>query len=194
MKKKKRVKKGKKKSKKIKKEISKKVRKKTVKRGKKKRRTIKKVVKKLVKKLKKKKKQTKDSNIVAKVIFVKRFGKNHFVCMEKRKNKEDNYAGFWSFPQGHKKRGEKIAKTFKREMSEELKIKPIAYRKLGIFKDRDPTSKKLYTHNVFICFEWIGSIKRTYEQDMIAWFPLKEAFSLKIPEIDKRILEKLLKY
>ncbi|UCD21258.1 MAG: NUDIX domain-containing protein [archaeon] len=130
---------------------------------------------------------------VAKAIFLKRKGQEYLICLEKRRHDETNYAGVWGLPQGHKKKSENIIKTLKREMLEELAVRVISYKKLGVFRDTDFTSKHHYTHHVFVCFEWAGLIAHTFEQELIAWVPLKEAFNFNLPEVDKKILHKLVK-
>jgi 8-oxo-dGTP diphosphatase len=139
-----------------------------------------------------KKKISKGKRILAKAIFIKKTGQGYLFCFEKRKAKETNYAGFWSFPQGHKEKGEKIENTLVREMREELNIKVTSFRKLGVFHDKDPTSKAHYEQHVFLCLEWAGEIKETQEQEMLAWLSLMDTKSLNLPDVDKRIILKLI--
>jgi len=113
-------------------------------------------------------------NIVATAVFVK----NHKVLLEKRRTDEDNYAGLWAFPGGHKEKTETIEETLCREMKEELKIKILNYRLIGVFEDIDPTSKQLYQHNAFLCTKWIGEIKETTEEAGLKWIEIDKVEKL----------------
>lgn len=127
------------------------------------------------------------------ITAVAAFVKNGRILLEKRKNSEDNYAGFWALPGGHKKTGESLAQTLRREMREELGVKIQKAEFLGKFKDIDPTSKKIYQHNAFLCLKWKGKIEKTREEERVKWWDLKNF--KKIPhtrKVDKKILEKLI--
>ena len=126
--------------------------------------------------------------ITATAVFIQ----NGKVLLEKRRKDEDNYAGLWALPGGHKRKKETIRQTLKREIREELKIKINKAKYLGLFRDIDPTSKNLYHHHVFLCTEWDKKIKTTTEQEKVKWFDLRK-FN-KIPNIgtvDKKILKKI---
>lgn len=126
--------------------------------------------------------------IVSKTIFLK----NNKILLEKRKKDEDNYAGVWAIPGGHKKNKESIKKTEKREMKEELHISPINPKFFGEFKDIDPTSKKAYKHEVFLCTKYKGKVTKTFEEEKIKWFSLARINQIKkLSKIDKKILNQL---
>jgi len=116
------------------------------------------------------------------------FLKEGKVLLEKRDIKEDNYAGVLSLPGGHKRKSETIEKTLAREMKEELKTKIIRYRHIGKFKDIDPTSKKIYVHNAFLCLEWKGMPAGKTAR----WFKISAVLGGdgKFRNVDKRILKK----
>ena len=116
-------------------------------------------------------------NIVASCIFIK----NKKILLEKRKKSEDNYAGLWTIPGGHKDPKEKIEKTLKREMKEELGIKVEDAELILNFKDKDPTSKQEYVHNVFFCKKYKGRIKGTTEQKKVKWVRIQD-----IPRLKKK--------
>lgn len=125
--------------------------------------------------------------ITAAAVFIK----DSKILLEKRRDDEDNYAGFWALPGGHNRKGETLQQTLKREMKEELNIEVTEDKFIGKFKDKDPTSKKMYAHNAFLCMEWEGKIKKTKEQKKIEWVELKNIKSLeKIRPIDLKILKK----
>jgi ADP-ribose pyrophosphatase YjhB (NUDIX family) len=119
------------------------------------------------------------------------FIKDSKILLEKRKEDEDNYAGFWALPGGHKKKEEKIEQTLRREMQEELNVKVTKDRLIGKFKDKDPTSKELYEHNAFLCLEWDGNITHTTEEERVRWHDLKDIKNLRgIRPVDIKILKK----
>ena len=116
------------------------------------------------------------------------------ILLEKRRKDEDNYAGFWALPGGHKRKKETYLQTLKREMHEELRIKVSKAKYLGTFKDIDPTSKKLYHHHAFLCTEWHDHIEKTTEQEKIKWVSINKYKKLKpIRKVDVQILKKALK-
>ncbi len=120
------------------------------------------------------------------------FIKDGKVLLEKRKKTEDNYAGMWAFPGGHKEKSESIHQTLRREMKEEMKISVKKFKPLGIIKDRDPTSKEMFHHHAFLCQKWAHNIKYTREQEKIKWWELKKF--KKIPyhrKIDEKVLKKI---
>jgi len=141
------------------------------------------------------------TQITAVAVFLKEKPKllDSLVCFEKRSPDEDNYAGFWALPGGHKKSSETIKKTLIREMHEELNVEITNSKYIGKFRDIDPTSRQTYFHNVFICLDWKGKIKKTAEEEKLAWISIKEFFEKykqsrhgKIRGIDRKILSKVI--
>ncbi|MBD3354859.1 NUDIX domain-containing protein [Candidatus Woesearchaeota archaeon] len=127
-------------------------------------------------------------NIIAMAVFIKD-GK---VLIEKRKKDEDNYAGLWAFPGGHKNKEEKIEETLLREMNEELNIDISSYKFIGTFENIDPTSKESYQHNAFLCDRWSGKITETEEEEGIKWIEIEEIKELKdVSKPTLQVLEKL---
>jgi len=119
------------------------------------------------------------------------FLKDKKVLLEKRRKDEDNYANLLALPGGHKKKNESARKALVREMKEELKIDVKKTKYMGMFKDKDPTSKDLFYHHAFICKEWKGLIKRTTEQESLKWVNLNNIKKLKnINKVDLKILKK----
>ncbi len=126
--------------------------------------------------------------ITAVAVFIKD-GK---VLLEKRRKNEDNYAGFWALPGGHKRKSESIKQTLKREMSEELNLHIKKAKYIGMFRDIDPTSKDIFHHHAFLCEEWRNHITYTREEERIKWWDLKKF--KKIPnhrKVDEKILKQL---
>lgn len=109
---------------------------------------------------------------------------------EKRYDYEDNYAGFWTFPMGHKRFYETNKFALKREMREELKIKLKTndLKFLGEFEDIDPTSKEKYIFNIYWCNYSKTKIKETKEQEEIQWLDFKQASKKNLPDVAKRII------
>jgi len=127
-------------------------------------------------------------NIVATAVFLK----DNKVILEKRKKNEDNYAGLWAFPGGHKKKGEKIESALQREMREELNVDISDYKFIGVFENIDPTSKKKYQHNAFLCNKWSGKITGTKEEKKVKWVKLDKIKNMeKVSKPSLQILEKL---
>ena len=127
-------------------------------------------------------------NIVASAVFVK----DNKVLLEKRKQTEDNYAGLWTFPGGHKEKSETIGETLAREMKEELGVKIVKYKPLLVFEDIDPTSREKYQHNVFLCTEWIGKIEKTTEEEGLKWIRINKILKLeKISKVALEVAEKI---
>ena len=122
--------------------------------------------------------------ITATVVFIK----NRKVLLEKRRKDEDNYAGLWALPGGHKRKKETIRQALKREIREELKVTIKKAKYLGMFRDIDPTSKNLYHHHAFLVKDWGGKITKTYEQKGLKWCDPK-----KLPKntgsVDRKILK-----
>jgi len=112
------------------------------------------------------------------------------VLLEKRRDDEDNYAGLWALPGGHKRKKESIKQTLKREMKEELHIHIKEALPLGMFPDIDPTSKQCYHHHAFLCTTWHDHITKTTEEERVKWFNLKKLPST-IRTVDKKILRKV---
>lgn len=119
------------------------------------------------------------------------FLKGRKLLLEKRRKDEDNYAGLWALPGGHKRKKETHKQALKREMREEIGIIVKETRYIGTFKDIDPTSKKLYSHHAYICTQWHDHITHTKEQEKIKWIALRRYKQLKpVRKVDKRILRK----
>ncbi len=102
------------------------------------------------------------------------FLRDGMILLEQRKKKEDNYAGLWAPPGGHKRLSETILQTLKREMKEELEIDIQKADPLGIIKDIDPTSREEFHHHVFLCRIYNKKPKKTNEQKKIRWFSIKD--------------------
>jgi ADP-ribose pyrophosphatase YjhB (NUDIX family) len=113
------------------------------------------------------------------------------LLLEKRRKDEDNYAGMWALPGGHKRKKETFTHALKREMREEVAILIKKARYIGTFRDIDPTSKKQYSHHAFLCTEWHDHITHTTEQEKVKWVDLNQYKKLKpARKIDKQILKK----
>jgi len=127
-------------------------------------------------------------SITAAAVFIK----NKKVLLEKRRTNEDNYAGMWALPGGHKRKKETIYNALKREMREELRINVKRFKPVGIFKDKDSTSNEMFHHHAFLCQEWKHDIKKSYEQDKLKWWNLNKFNN--VPnhrKIDEKVLKQL---
>lgn len=117
------------------------------------------------------------------------------ILLEKRYDDEDNYAGFWAFPMGHKRFYETKKGALKREMKEELniKLKRKDLKFLGKFKDIDPTSKNKYISYIYSCIYPKNKIKKSYEQERLQWLTLNQAEKMNIPAVIKKVILKFKK-
>lgn len=109
---------------------------------------------------------------------------------EKRWDNEDNYAGFWAFPMGHKRFYETRKFALKREMHEELNIRLKSHDLIfiGKFEDKDPTSKNPYILYIYSCKYPRACIKKTREQEDIGWLDFKQASKKNLAEVTKKII------
>ena len=125
-----------------------------------------------------------------KKIAVGIFVKNGKTLLEKRREDENNYAGVWTFPKGHKRFFEDIEITLIREMKEELNVNIHKYKELIKIKDIDPTSKKEYEHNYFLCLKWSNKIRGTSEQEKLKWIKIEDFWE--VPnhlKIDEKVIK-----
>jgi len=112
------------------------------------------------------------------------------VLLEKRRKDEDNYAGLWALPGGHKRKKESSMQALKREMREELRIHISKAEYIGTFRDIDPTSKHIYSHHAYLCTGWKDHIKGTTEEEKVKWIELKKIKRLKnMNPVDIKILK-----
>lgn len=121
------------------------------------------------------------------------FLRNGKILLEKRREDEDNYAGFWAIPRGHLHKDEKPERALIREMLEELGVCITKYKFLAALKDCDSTSKRLYAHNYFLCPGWKGKITKTTEQEKINWRKLGALSRLKMAQVDRKAIKLALK-
>ncbi|MBW2982498.1 NUDIX hydrolase [Candidatus Woesearchaeota archaeon] len=119
------------------------------------------------------------------------FIKDNNILLEKRRESEDNYADCLALPGGHKKKNESPKKALIREIKEELNVKVKEAKPLGMFEDKDPTSKDMFHHHAFLIIEYKGKIKKTAEQEALKWINLNKIKKLKnINKVDVKILKK----
>ena len=119
------------------------------------------------------------------------FVKDNKLLFEKRREGEDNYASLLALPGGHKRKSESSKKALKREIREELKVSITEAEYIGMFKDKDPTSKDVFHHHAFLIKEYKGKIKKTTEQEAVKWIDLNKIKKLKnINKVDIKILKK----
>jgi 8-oxo-dGTP diphosphatase len=78
------------------------------------------------------------------------------------------HAGTWDVVGGHCEQGESDEHGLRRELDEELGIRPINYRSLGVLVD-PPNAPTLSCH-LFVVSEWEGSPEnRSDEHSELAW-------------------------
>jgi len=119
------------------------------------------------------------------------FVKDSKVLLEKRREDEDNYANLFALPGGHKRKTESPKEALIREIREELKVNIKKASYIGIFEDKDPTSKDIFHHHAFLVEEYKGKITKTMEQESLKWINLNRIKKLKnINKVDIKILKK----
>src|SRR3989338_4065556 len=117
------------------------------------------------------------------------FLRNGKVLLEKRREDEDNYAGFWAIPGGHLYKGEKPERALVREMFEELGARITECRFIAALKYLDKTSGQWYKHHFFLCIKWKGKITKSAECEKIKWQKLNALRKLKMAQVDLKAIK-----
>lgn len=87
----------------------------------------------------------------------------------------------WDAFGGHLVPCEEPASALARELREELGIRIVNPRLLGIYEDVDPTSKELFRHYLFLVTQWEGVPRiMNDEHSEIRWFFGPEATELNV--------------
>ncbi|RLC36855.1 hypothetical protein DRH29_03605 [candidate division Kazan bacterium] len=119
------------------------------------------------------------------------FIKNNELLMEERENNRKVYAGFLMCPSGHIQNNESFEQAIKREMNEELGIKIKKSRFLFSINDKDPFSKKNFTHNFMLIESFQGNITNSQEAKKLKWMTYKELKNEKLVLIVDKLVERL---
>ncbi len=103
------------------------------------------------------------------------------------------FANMWDAFGGHLEEGETPAHALVRELFEELGIRVTAARFLHEYTDKDPTSKEMYHHHLYLVTGWQGEPRIANEEHSeIRWCTAEEAATLKLqPHLKKTIKELL---
>jgi 8-oxo-dGTP diphosphatase len=103
------------------------------------------------------------------------------------------FAGMWDAFGGHLVPCEEPLTALVRELEEELGIRVVRPRFLGIYEDVDPTSGDLFRHYLFLVTEWEGEPRIANEEHSeIRWFSPEEAIALNVAESLKESIGRLL--
>lgn len=103
------------------------------------------------------------------------------------------FANMWDAFGGHLEAGETPAHALVRELYEELGIRVTGARFLHEYEDKDPTSKAMFHHHLYLVTGWQGEPRIANEEHSeIRWCTAAEAAKLKLqPHLRKAIREVL---
>jgi len=114
------------------------------------------------------------------------------VLLGKRTSRE-RFAKMWDAFGGHREEGETPAHALVRELFEELGIRVTKARFLHEYEDRDPTSREMFHHHLYLVTGWKGEPRvANPEHSEIRWFRTSEVAKLKLmPHLRKTVREVL---
>jgi 8-oxo-dGTP pyrophosphatase MutT (NUDIX family) len=102
------------------------------------------------------------------------------------------FAGMWDAFGGHLVPCEEPSTALARELEEELGIREIGPRFLGIYEDVDPTSHDLFRHYLFLVTRWEGEPRIANEEHSeLRWFTPGEATELNLAASLKESIRRL---
>lgn len=103
------------------------------------------------------------------------------------------FAAMWDAFGGHREEGETPAHTLVRELYEELGIRVTGAKFLHEYEDRDPTSKELFHHHLYLVTGWQGEPRIANEEHSeIRWCTAGEASKLKLQPHLKKVIRGVL--
>ncbi len=103
------------------------------------------------------------------------------------------FANMWDAFGGHLEAGETPAHALVRELFEELGIRVTAAKFLHEYTDKDPTSKEMFHHHLYLVTGWQGEPRiANDEHSEIRWCTAEEAAKLRLQAHLKRTIKGLL--
>ncbi len=110
-----------------------------------------------------------------------------------KRTSQVRFAGMWDAFGGHREEGESPAHTLVRELFEELGIRVTAAKFLHEYRDKDPTSKEMFHHHLYLVTGWVGEPRiANAEHSEIRWCTAAEAAKLRLqPHLKKAVVEML---
>ena len=91
------------------------------------------------------------------------------------------YPGVWDIFGGHCEDGESVECALKREIWEELGVRPLKYVEIGMFEEPNPAQYGEGEHHVFVISKWEGKPNnRGEEHAEIRWFSRCEFLDIKM--------------
>ncbi|MDN5213650.1 NUDIX domain-containing protein [Fulvivirgaceae bacterium BMA12] len=115
--------------------------------------------------------------------------KGQEILVEKRKMSKQTDPGKVAIPSGKAEAGEDIRTTCKREMEEELNIKPLKLE----FLTEELHDNGLYYERIhyFVCTDWKGEVQ-PLEAEQVYWVNSNQLDALEL-QADRKAISKLLK-
>lgn len=118
---------------------------------------------------------------------------NNQILLLKRKEKEDQYSGFWSIPGGGPEPGENYEQALFREIEEEIGCKVISLKYFNSYYFK--VNKELHVRALYFYGQIEGEIEINQEFSEFKWFNLDEISSISnIAFNQKDILEDFIKF
>ncbi len=103
------------------------------------------------------------------------------------------FANMWDAFGGHLEEAETPAHALVRELFEELGIRVTAAKFLHEYTDKDPTSKEMFHHHLYLVTGWQGEPRIANEEHSeIRWCTAEEAANLKLQAHLKKTIKELL--
>lgn len=113
--------------------------------------------------------------------------KDKILLCQRKEN--DCFGLLWEFPGGKIEKNETLEEAIKREIKEELNLEILPKKLVGKFFDKNHNTR--ITVYLFDC-EMVGKKLKTKECNDYGFFTYKEALSLNLAPVDRKILDKLM--
>jgi 8-oxo-dGTP diphosphatase len=107
------------------------------------------------------------------------------IFLVKRSDDRAFYPGVWDVVGGHCEAGESPADTLRRELYEELGIRPLIFGEVDVLGERQPGKYGEARYHMFAVTAWTGAPRlANREHSELRWVKLDEALSLPLAHPD----------